>query len=262
MRDGNYKLAQNNICQEGYKRNSLRCPTTFVWCEPELSTATTSDQFADWKTYINSDYNYQLSYPGRMESGSDLSAIFIDENSDPVVLCSAYNKSGWSSQQLFENWKNNPPKFITTGTFPEYFTPCADYPSYAKISVATSTVGNLPAYVVTSLRGPYKTVCTYIADSKTLFAACMPPEDPSKGLWQQHYNIYNQILHTFKFVPASGNKLLQICPDEWIQDDQPIITGTEESRQYYILKGKRRELSEFDKEWITKNCKLERRIVQ
>lgn len=71
---------------------------------------------------------------------------------------------------------------------------------------------------------------------------------------------FNEILSTFKFTKSSS--LLQVCPDEWYQNDMPIVSGTPESRQYYVLDGQRRELAEFDSEWVKTNCKINKQIVE
>jgi len=71
----------------------------------------------------------------------------------------------------------------------------------------------------------------------------------------------NDILSTFKFIKSKSTTLLQVCPDEWIQNDMPPTLKSEKDRQYYILNGERRELSEFDSDWVNKNCNLEKQIV-
>ena len=60
----------------------------------------------------------------------------------------------------------------------------------------------------------------------------------------------------------SGNKsqLLQTCPNEWIQNRMPG-PGTN-FEEYYIVDGKRRELKEFDLEWVKKNCNIKPTVVQ
>ena len=54
---------------------------------------------------------------------------------------------------------------------------------------------------------------------------------------------------------STGNlQKLRICPDEWYIDLMPK-TGINFTRdQYLIVNGERRELSEFDVDWIRKNC--------
>lgn len=54
---------------------------------------------------------------------------------------------------------------------------------------------------------------------------------------------------------------LQQCPDEWIDNQMPLTDQKKVETQYFILNGKRRELTEFDLEWIQKNCGLKKQEV-
>lgn len=56
------------------------------------------------------------------------------------------------------------------------------------------------------------------------------------------------------------NQLLKTCPEEWIQNRMPG-PGTN-FEEYYIVDGKRRELKEFDLEWVKKNCNIKPTVVQ
>lgn len=60
---------------------------------------------------------------------------------------------------------------------------------------------------------------------------------------------------------ATGS--LQRCPDEWIQNRMPGIApepGTvglgSSARDYFVLDGRRREIAEFDGNWIDENCQF------
>lgn len=56
------------------------------------------------------------------------------------------------------------------------------------------------------------------------------------------------------------NNALKICPEEWIQNRMPGPgTNVEE---YFIIDGMRREMKEFDLEWVKKNCNLKPTVVQ
>jgi hypothetical protein len=50
---------------------------------------------------------------------------------------------------------------------------------------------------------------------------------------------------------ASG--LTRACPDEMIINRMP---GTQPQSSYYIVDGVRREISEYDTEWIADNCNV------
>lgn len=60
---------------------------------------------------------------------------------------------------------------------------------------------------------------------------------------------------------AKETALLQVCPDELIKNEMPMVIDAETSelpakRSYYILEGARHELTEFDAEWLTDNCEI------
>lgn len=59
---------------------------------------------------------------------------------------------------------------------------------------------------------------------------------------------------------SNKSQLLQTCPEEWIQNRMPG-PGTN-FEEYYIIDGKRRELKEFDLEWVKKNCNIKPTVVQ
>jgi len=57
------------------------------------------------------------------------------------------------------------------------------------------------------------------------------------------------------------NSKLQQCPNEWIDNQMPSVGPKKLERQYFILNGERREIDEFDMEWIQKNCNLKKQKV-
>lgn len=59
----------------------------------------------------------------------------------------------------------------------------------------------------------------------------------------------------------NSSTLLRVCPEEWIQNKMPSTNSTEPN-EYFILDGKRKELKEFDLEWIKSNCTIKPTIVQ
>ena len=73
--------------------------------------------------------------------------------------------------------------------------------------------------------------------------------------------------NTFKEEVVSDNWKLRTCPDEWIKNNMPWIyfewmnEQPKTSSHYYVLNEKRREIDEFDKEWVWENCKLKIRNV-
>jgi len=72
--------------------------------------------------------------------------------------------------------------------------------------------------------------------------------------WQQ----YSQAI-TLKSVVKDLQKE-RTCPDAWIVDRMPSISSTQ-PREYFVIRGQRRELSDFDVEWVVRTCALEKQIV-
>ena len=54
---------------------------------------------------------------------------------------------------------------------------------------------------------------------------------------------------------SKESKLIQDCPEQKIVDSMPVI-GPSGPRSYFIYKGERRELEEFDLEWIEAHCEV------
>lgn len=84
-------------------------------------------------------------------------------------------------------------------------------------------------------------------------------EDNKLILSEECYDCYK---HTYilKNDTPSVSKIRD-CPDSIIENRMPRITNPESNAQpapstYYIYKGKRREVSEFDTEWVKKNCNV------
>lgn len=59
------------------------------------------------------------------------------------------------------------------------------------------------------------------------------------------------------------NGLIMDCPEELIENAMPVIGNGDGtiSKVYYIYRGARRELSEFDTAWIRKNCQVKRTVA-
>jgi uncharacterized protein with ParB-like and HNH nuclease domain len=58
------------------------------------------------------------------------------------------------------------------------------------------------------------------------------------------------------------NSLIRDCPDQRIQNAMPITDHKQTTRKdYYIYKGERKELEEFDSLWVIINCKVRTTVV-
>jgi hypothetical protein len=66
-------------------------------------------------------------------------------------------------------------------------------------------------------------------------------------------------------LSACAGEKLRECPDGWYIDRTPsvregIFTSSGDN-EYFMKDGVRREISEFDVEWVEQNCGLEPRIL-
>ncbi len=57
------------------------------------------------------------------------------------------------------------------------------------------------------------------------------------------------------------DKGLEVCPDHWYDNQMPSYEPNISSTQYFVLDGERRELNEFDVDWVMDNCDLEIEVV-
>ena len=56
--------------------------------------------------------------------------------------------------------------------------------------------------------------------------------------------------------------LIRDCPEEKITDRMPTTGKQTAPRGYFIYKGQRAEIAEFDTSWIQANCKVKETEVQ
>lgn len=53
-------------------------------------------------------------------------------------------------------------------------------------------------------------------------------------------------------------QLLRVCPDEWYENKMPMVISDsaveKQTTQYFIIAGERKELKDYDVEWIKLNC--------
>jgi hypothetical protein len=54
---------------------------------------------------------------------------------------------------------------------------------------------------------------------------------------------------------SKETQLIQDCPEQKIIDSMPVI-GPSGPRSYFIYKGERRELDEFDLDWVESHCQV------
>jgi hypothetical protein len=51
---------------------------------------------------------------------------------------------------------------------------------------------------------------------------------------------------------------LKICPDDWIKNEMPLIADSPDTipREYFIIKSERKEIRDYDLDWIKANCDI------
>lgn len=62
--------------------------------------------------------------------------------------------------------------------------------------------------------------------------------------------------------PKMVNGLIQDCPEELIINRMPSTNQKARNSQYYIYKGFRKEINEFDSVWVKRNCSVKTTVVQ
>lgn len=55
--------------------------------------------------------------------------------------------------------------------------------------------------------------------------------------------------------------LIKDCPDEKIVNKMPTVGENNTPQEYYIYKGERKEIKDFDANWVAKNCTVKESSV-
>lgn len=77
-------------------------------------------------------------------------------------------------------------------------------------------------------------------------------------IWTVNEQKYNAISVATEPIKK---ELIRDCPDGKIINAMPSVGEGGPPREYYIYKGVRRELYEFDEEWLQKNCKIKTTVA-
>lgn len=75
------------------------------------------------------------------------------------------------------------------------------------------------------------------------------------GCWNYKLNLIEYI----KYKNHPESELLKECPDEMILNKMPRVEGASRPKlppSYYIKDGVRREIQEYDHEWLRNNCTI------
>ncbi|MEI8103400.1 MAG: hypothetical protein WCG84_00645 [Candidatus Moraniibacteriota bacterium] len=73
-----------------------------------------------------------------------------------------------------------------------------------------------------------------------------------------------QVGPSLQLTGTPTTTLLKVCPEEWFSNQMPstIESNTRVSKEYFIYKGVRRELLEFDVDWVKTNCSVKPQVVE
>jgi hypothetical protein len=69
------------------------------------------------------------------------------------------------------------------------------------------------------------------------------------------------ILMSCNCTKNTNTTLIQDCPDEKIVDKMPTVGESTTPKEYYIYKGERKEIKDFDASWVSKNCNVKTTTV-
>lgn len=62
--------------------------------------------------------------------------------------------------------------------------------------------------------------------------------------------------------PSAEQPLLRTCPQYWYRDEMPSVgRRSEQSREYFIIKGKRVEKKDVDVNWVIANCPVNKPTI-
>jgi|GEM_PF-195913 len=94
------------------------------------------------------------------------------------------------------------------------------------------------------------------------FVRGMNNEAISVSTYDSDYSI-NAATNIIQTVRLTESSLIQECPSEMIVDRMPNVGPVEEdTSSYYIFNESRREIEEFDVEWVSQNCSVLETIVE
>jgi hypothetical protein len=75
---------------------------------------------------------------------------------------------------------------------------------------------------------------------------------------QQTIDVYPSDLS----AEGSENNPIKDCPEVLIRNQMPSVGRPYKQSEYYIYKGLRRELKEFDSVWVSKHCAVKVIVAQ
>lgn len=209
-------------------------------------TPTPTPSSASLKTYTNAKYGFEIKYPTNWPDPI-LNDTTTSNGQQAVNLSFPQMNSDQYAIQMV-----NMTTFISKGSVEGNVTKFLSDFNYIKWEKEFSVANGKAFYYVntTSKAGPAPSV--FLVGSNSLWLMISDDMKFKDNLLA--------VASTFKFT-GTTTSLLRVCPEKWYYI-QPTVVGDTSLREYYIYKGVRRELSEFDTNWVKANCTVQRETVQ
>lgn len=119
-------------------------------------------------------------------------------------------------------------------------------------STLASGIATAQGEWMTSEFVPFTATLTYAVPSVGAGTLVLQKDNPS-GLPEHD----DQLIVPVALVASAGTPLLRSCPDEKIVNRMP----PEPETSYYIQRGQRHEIAEYDAAWVTANCTVPEQVV-
>jgi hypothetical protein len=206
----------------------------------------------NWQEHENIFFGINFRYP------SD--AVIYDDNQNVISIRNLKNL-GESTEGVEVFIEKKPPvkgNFNLEKWLKENYPLSDSIPPFEETSVAGHTayfladdLGELETpedtYIVPTNNGTYLIGFTNLSFTNDSF--------------NKNQDTVDKIISTIKFTNSETSSLIKACPESWYENRMPGIRAEDVPSEYYIYRGERREVNEFDGKWVKANCNLEKQVV-